>query len=101
MFLVLFSANVASGVGVDLVSLNIARGRDHGIPKYNDLRRGLEMGSAQFFTDISKNSDIANKLSVAYGDNIEEVDAWIGGLGKILCCLNGSPAIIYSPSFAI
>ena len=67
--------------GFDLVSLNIQRGRDHGLPSYNDARRALGLTPAQRFSDISSNMSIQVRLSNAYG-NVEDIDAWVGGLAE-------------------
>jgi len=65
--------------GFDLASLNLQRGRDHGIPSYNDVRLALGLSPALTFADITKNPDVQQRLASVYG-NIELVDLWIGAL---------------------
>jgi hypothetical protein len=63
--------------GLDLASLNIQRGRDHGLPSYNRARQGLRMPPVRRFEDI--NPSAAERLSLAYrtpGD----LDLWVTGL---------------------
>lgn len=67
--------------GFDLVSLNIQRGRDHGLPTYNDARRAWGLQPARGFNDITRNREIADRLRRAYGD-VEDVDLWVGGLAE-------------------
>lgn len=66
--------------GLDLVSLNIQRGRDHGFPDYNTVRVGLGLGAKASFSEITSDSDVANALSTAYGGDISKIDLWVGGL---------------------
>ena len=42
------------GTGVDLVALNLQRGRDHGIPGYNAMREFCGIGRAKKFSDFGK-----------------------------------------------
>ncbi len=67
--------------GFDLASLNIQRGRDLGVPSYNDLREGLGLERADSFDDISSDPLVAARLEAAYG-SVDLVDAWIGGLAE-------------------
>jgi hypothetical protein len=67
--------------GFDLVSLNIQRGRDHGLPSYNETRRALGLDAAADFADISSNPQIQQRLAAAY-DDVEQVDLWVGGLAE-------------------
>jgi len=67
--------------GFDLASLNLQRGRDHGIPTYNDVRLALGLTPALTFADISKKPDVQQRLESVYGQ-VELVDVWIGGLAE-------------------
>jgi hypothetical protein len=67
--------------GFDLVSLNIQRGRDLGVPTYNDLRAALGLTRAETFEDITGETELAAKLAAVYGD-VDLVDAWVGGLAE-------------------
>jgi hypothetical protein len=67
--------------GFDLVSLNIQRGRDHGLPSYNRVRRAFGLRAARRFRDIASDPEVAERLRDAYGD-VEAVDAWVGGLAE-------------------
>jgi hypothetical protein len=67
--------------GFDLVSLNIQRGRDHGLPSYNDARRELGLTPARDFRDISSDTETARRLQLAYAD-VEHVDLWVGGMAE-------------------
>ncbi|MCG8542614.1 MAG: peroxidase, partial [Alphaproteobacteria bacterium] len=69
------------GPGLDLASLNIQRGRDLGVPTYNDLREALGLDRAESFADITSDAELAAELASVY-DNVDVVDAWIGGLAE-------------------
>ena len=47
------SAN--NGFGLDLIALNIQRGRDHGIPGYIEYRRICQVGPSNSFNDLKSN----------------------------------------------
>ena len=79
------------GSGLDLVSLNIQRGRDHGLPDYNKVRQYYTGTSAYTFYDIAGSSRtsvssmypstpsklISDEMSSLYG-NVNNVDLWVG-----------------------
>ena len=75
----LFGAPPANGF--DLVSLNIQRGRDHGLPSYNQARVELGFSPAAQFSDISSDSEIQSRLAQAY-DSVDDIDLWVGGLSE-------------------
>ncbi|MGB3729271.1 MAG: peroxidase family protein [Thermodesulfobacteriota bacterium] len=67
--------------GFDLAALNIQRGRDHGLPKYNDVREEMGLSRVESFQDISSDLDIQMRLLDAYG-NVDSIDLWPGGLAE-------------------
>ncbi|MEZ6053455.1 MAG: peroxidase family protein [Planctomycetaceae bacterium] len=67
--------------GFDLASLNIQRGRDHGLPDYNQARIDLGLAPVQSFSDITSDPDLAAKLEQLYGD-VNNIDVWVGGLAE-------------------
>lgn len=67
--------------GLDLAVLNIERGRDLGVPAYNDLREAVGLTRAEDFADITSDAALAAALEEVYGD-VDLVDAWIGGLAE-------------------
>ncbi|MEO0478995.1 MAG: peroxidase family protein [Planctomycetota bacterium] len=67
--------------GMDLTSLNIQRGRDHGLPSLNDTRRNLGLSAHNRYRDLSSVRSIRRSLRGVYA-SIEDVDLWIGGLSE-------------------
>lgn len=63
----------------DLIAQNIQRGRDHGIPPYNQIRQLMGRRRARDYDDISPDPAVAARFRRAYGDgNVDKVDAWVG-----------------------
>jgi peroxidase len=67
--------------GFDLAALNIQRGRDHGLPSYNTVRVALGLPVAIYFSDISSNPEVSQRLASVY-QNVDDVDVWVGGLAE-------------------
>ncbi|XP_071091101.1 peroxidase-like [Haliotis cracherodii] len=67
---------------LDLTSLNIQRGRDHGLPPYNDFRRACGIPALQDYSALKINfPDKAKLLSQAYR-NIDDLDLFPGGISE-------------------
>ena len=67
--------------GFDLASLNIQRGRDHGLADYNTAREAFGLPRATDFSDVSSDPEVQARLAAAY-DSIDDVDLWAGGLAE-------------------
>jgi peroxidase len=67
--------------GFDLPALNIQRGRDHGIPDLNSLRRAYGLQPYTTFAEINPDPQVIENLSLAYA-GVDEIDAWVGGLAE-------------------
>ncbi|MGJ8643479.1 MAG: peroxidase family protein [Luteolibacter sp.] len=67
--------------GLDLASLNIQRGRDHGLPSYNQVREALGMEPAESFEEVNSDEEVAAALAEAY-ESPDDIDLWIGGLSE-------------------
>lgn len=65
------------GIVQDLFSLNVQRGRDHGIPDYNSMRRLLGIKQISSFQEISSDPETVSRLSRAIS-NVNNIDLWIG-----------------------
>ncbi|MEZ6243968.1 MAG: peroxidase family protein [Phycisphaerales bacterium] len=67
--------------GFDLASLNIQRGRDHGLPSYNDVRVAYGRAPAADFADINPDAGVTARLASAYA-SVDDVDSWVGLLAE-------------------
>lgn len=67
--------------GFDLASLNIQRGRDHGLPGYNDARAQLGLGRIESFNDPIWREGVGERLAQVY-DSPDDVDLWVAGLAE-------------------
>ncbi len=63
--------------GLDLASLNIMRGREHGIPDLNTIRQTLGLPVYTQFDQINSDPAVWQVLHDLYGD-INDIDAWVG-----------------------
>ncbi|REL34503.1 peroxidase family protein [Thalassotalea euphylliae] len=67
--------------GLDLVSLNIQRGRDHGVPSYNDMRDVFGLERVTSFNEITSNPELAAALAQTY-ETVDDIDLFTGGLAE-------------------
>ena len=67
--------------GIDLASLNIQRGRDHGLPDYNTVRKYYTGSKATDFSQVTSNAALADSLEKLYG-TVDNMDLWVGALAE-------------------
>lgn len=67
--------------GMDLASLNIQRGRDHGLADYNSTRAAYGLPKVNSFADINPDPIVQQQLKMLYG-NVNNIDLWVGGLAE-------------------
>jgi hypothetical protein len=67
--------------GFDLASLNIQRGRDHGLPDYNRLRVAFGLLPVGSFADITSDPGLQAALASVY-PSVDDIDAWVGALAE-------------------
>ncbi|XP_064106255.1 LOW QUALITY PROTEIN: chorion peroxidase-like [Macrobrachium nipponense] len=69
--------------GLDLLALNIQRGRDHGLPPYNRWRVFCGLKSASSFSELSKEmtQDRIDALKKVYM-SVEDIDLYAGGVSE-------------------
>ncbi|XP_045922770.1 eosinophil peroxidase-like isoform X1 [Micropterus dolomieu] len=73
-------------LALDLGSLNMQRGRDHGLPGYNAWRGfcGLSQPKNQEeLAQVLNNNDLAHRLLQLYGTP-DNIDIWLGGVAEPL-----------------
>ncbi|MBD3242931.1 MAG: peroxiredoxin [Chitinivibrionales bacterium] len=69
--------------GSDLASLNLQRGRDHGLANYNRIRAQLGLGAVSDFSEISSDPVVRARLESRFA-SVNEIDLWTGGLAEDL-----------------
>jgi peroxidase len=67
--------------GFDLASLNIQRGRDHGLADYNTARAAYGLPRVHSFADITSDTALQQNLQELYG-TVNNIDLWVGGLAE-------------------
>lgn len=67
--------------GLDLVSLNIQRGRDHGLCDYNAVRVGLGLAPVADWSEVIADPIIAGAFASVYPD-LDDVDLWPAALAE-------------------
>jgi hypothetical protein len=65
--------------GLDLAALDIQRGRDHGLPDYNNLRARYDLDEVTTFAEISSDPAIQARLEQLFG-NVDNIDPFVGAL---------------------
>lgn len=63
--------------GLDLVALNIQRGRDHGLPDFNTVREEMGLKRYERFSQITSDRQAAQALEQLYG-NVNNIDLFAG-----------------------
>jgi len=70
------------GSTTDLAALNVGRGRDVGLPSYNEMREFCGLRRAQTFNDFANeitSVDIRNNMQTLY-TTPDDVDFYVGGI---------------------
>ncbi|KAF9329470.1 hypothetical protein BG006_007456, partial [Podila minutissima] len=67
------------GSPVDLAQLDVLRGRDHLLPKYNEARAIFNLRPAKTWSDISSNTTIQQALQRLYA-TVDDVEMTVGAL---------------------
>ncbi len=67
--------------GFDLASLNIQRGRDHGMPSYNQVRVAYGLEPVTSFDQIHPDTLVQANLASVY-DTVDDIEIWVGGLAE-------------------
>lgn len=75
---------LANSIGQDLASLNIQRGRDHGLPFYNEYRKMCNMTVPDTFDGLSEevtDRTTRENLEILYG-HVDNIDLFVGGMSE-------------------
>ena len=70
--------------GMDLIALNLQRGRDHGLPGYKAFREQCGLKRMKTFDGLSDliPKQIVERLALIYED-VDDIDLFIGGISDI------------------
>jgi len=67
--------------GLDLASLDIQRGRDHGVADYNTMRTDFGLPRVTSFAQISSDPRVQAALASVYA-SVDDMDAWVGAVAE-------------------
>ncbi|XP_066263356.1 uncharacterized protein [Branchiostoma lanceolatum] len=67
---------------VDMATVDVLRDRERGVPRYNELRRHLNMAPAETFQDITDDPIVADELYDMYDGDVEMVDLLVGCMAE-------------------
>lgn len=67
--------------GLDLGAINIARGREQGLPDFNSVRAAYGMQPLADFEELTDKPETAARLRTLYG-SIDKLDPWVGMLAE-------------------
>ncbi|KAJ3596396.1 hypothetical protein NHX12_002803 [Muraenolepis orangiensis] len=73
----------------DLVALTVQRGRDYGLPTYNEVRRALDLPPVKTFQEInpelsSSHPQLFRDVAELYGGDVSKLELFPGGLLEAL-----------------
>ena len=68
--------------GTDLAAVDIQRGRDHGLPDYNDLRVAYGLSRLNTFSGITSDVALRQAMLSTLGSNINNIDPFVGILAE-------------------
>lgn len=71
----------SNGIGLDLASINIFRGRDRGLSNYNKIRQDFGMSPITDFSQITDSQEDVRIMEELYG-NVNNIDPWVGMLSE-------------------
>lgn len=71
-----------NGSTLDLGAVDIIRDRERGVPRYNEFRRLLNLKAVNDFTDITPDTDLAERMRAVYNDDIEALDLFVGSMAE-------------------
>jgi peroxidase len=71
---------------MDLISLNVQRGRDHGLPGYNDFREVCGMPRIQTFEELDKVMRPGSAPIMAELYRLFDPLRWFDPINNSICC---------------
>ncbi len=78
---ILFGAPDSGAGGEDLFALDVQRGRDVGLPTYNEARVAYGLPAVTSFSQITRNPTLQAELKSLYG-SVNNVELFVGGLAE-------------------
>ncbi|GIX94018.1 peroxidasin [Caerostris extrusa] len=79
-------AKEMNGPGLDLFSINVQRGRDHGLPPYTKWREACNLPKIKDYPDLKGTipDHIIDRLATIYGPGgVHEVDLFVAGVSEL------------------